>query len=64
MEQDSDFTEFSLLQACKLWDTLLIIAPDEYRLIAYVRMQSATIYTKYMQAVYTVYSVLRSHTVA
>ena len=31
-EQDSDFTEFSLLQACKLLDTLLVIAPDEFQL--------------------------------
>lgn len=31
-EEDSDFTEFSLLQACKLLDTLLVIAPDEFQL--------------------------------
>lgn len=31
-EEDSEFTEFSLLQACKLLDTLLVIAPDEFQL--------------------------------
>jgi len=31
-EEDSDYTEFSLLQACKLLDTLLVIAPDEFQL--------------------------------
>lgn len=31
-EEDSDYTEFTLLQACKLLDTLLVIAPDEFQL--------------------------------
>ncbi|RPB20116.1 hypothetical protein L211DRAFT_858876 [Terfezia boudieri ATCC MYA-4762] len=31
-EEDSDYTEFSLLHACKLLDTLLVIAPDEFQL--------------------------------